>query len=227
MIKTKFFDYFDKVIFLTLSDSYERHKNIQNQINKFNIKNYHIYYSTKLPEIYLKCSRLFPSLKLEYYDNIEKYNKYIYANNFSVSINHLNIIKISYELGYNKILILEDDINFNEYEGDMYDKIIDYIPEDYDLLKFDNDDCFDTLQKKDLVKSPFVKMNKDNYNFHSNFYSLSRNGMKIYIDYLLKTTNLCEDLIFTELLRNTNINAYTINQKIISPLNIQSTILVN
>ena len=70
-------------------------------------------------------------------------------------------------------------------------------------------------------------MNKDNYNFYSNFYSLSRNGMKIYIDYLLKTTNLCEDLIFTELLRNTNINAYTINQKIISSLNIQSTILVN
>ena len=28
------------------------------------------------------------------------------------------------------------------------DKIIDYIPEDYDLLKFDNDDCFGTLQKK-------------------------------------------------------------------------------
>ena len=226
MIKTKFFDYFDKVIFLTLSDAYERHQNIQNQINRFNIKNYYIYYSTKLPNIYLKCSNLFPQLKTDYYEDIKKYNKYIYANNFSVSINHLNIIKIFYELGYNKILILEDDINLNEYDGSIYDKIIDYIPENYDLLKFNNDDYkYDDLQENDLINPIFIKMDENEPNYGSNFYALSRNGMKIYIDYLLETSNLCEDLIFTQLLKNTNIKGYTFNKKIISPLNIKSTIL--
>lgn len=223
------FNYFDKVIFLTLSDSYDRHKNIKYHINKFNIINSYIYYSTKLPEIYLKCSNLFPTLKSEYYDNMN--NKYVYANNFSVSINHLNIIKICYELGYKNILICEDDItliDYKEHNNLIYNTILENIPKDYDIIKFNND-CTkqEILNVNDLKQPIFHKLSYNNNitNYGTSFYALSRNGMKKYIDYLLITNELSEDLIFNRLLKNTNMNIYAMYKKITKQSDFESTIL--
>lgn len=218
----KFFDFFDKVIFLTLSNNYERHKNINNIINKFKIKNSYIYYSTKRPSIDLKCSTLFPQLKTDYYNAIELTNKYIYANNFNVSLNHFTIIKIAYELGYNNILICEDDVSF--IDSNLLDLLINKIDFDYDIIKFSDDTMIqetltlDYLNNEEILFNLFNKKSLPEHfcNLSSQCYALSRNGMKIYIDYVLSNEILCEDLIFKELIKNTDIKLYGSKYKLIT-----------
>ena len=46
-----------------------------------------------------------------------------------------SIIKETYELGYNNVLILEDDIQFNK-DLSLLRNTLNNIPEDYDILQF-------------------------------------------------------------------------------------------
>lgn len=230
-MKYDFFSQFDKTFFITLSSSKERIENVKNIINKYNINNSVIYYITKLPDIYLKCSSLFPSLKIKYYDDNTINNYYTYSNVFSCAINHLNIVKITYELGLNNILICEDDVNFIDYN--LLNKISKLIPNDYDIIKFANDGNPEKMKKIDENSinednNIFSKIILNDLNLSTMCYALSRSGMKKYIDYILKINDLyISDCIFNELLKyyNNNINIYRSNYYICPKKDFISTII--
>ena len=116
-------------------------------------------------------------------------------------IYHYNIIKTSYERGFNSILICEDDVNFIDNKNTILD-VFNRIPKDYDIIKFYNL-CDTDYFEKDLKITTYKKINYILQNRgglgSAMIYALSRNGMKIYIDYVETYGLMVSDDIFLPL----------------------------
>lgn len=90
------------------------------------------------------------------------------------------------DLGYENILILEDDIRFLKPE--LLNTLLDNMPEDFDILRFNGFSTsesaknFMNLYNQGIlyVKNPVTKL------WNAGCYGLSRKGMKYYIDYIDK-----------------------------------------
>ena len=101
-----------------------------------------------------------------------------------VGFAHYQCIKEAYELGFNHILILEND---NIFLKDLlkFDAILEDMPEDYDILFFDKIPQ-STTRYADAIKNRrvgtcYIDIDKDFYVL-ANCYALSRKGMKHVID---------------------------------------------
>lgn len=99
------------------------------------------------------------------------------------SMNHFKIAKISYELGYNRILILESDIRFLKDLNELY-FILTNEPEDSDVTLFDKmiwripKGVYDRVFENQIYLDYTEKYNLYTLAFSSAaFYSLSRKGM--------------------------------------------------
>jgi len=69
--------------------------------------------------------------------NITNHNLgYPYDNELAGALSHLNIIKKAKELNLKNVLILEDDVEFNENINETFDSFIKQIPEDWDSINF-------------------------------------------------------------------------------------------
>lgn len=64
-------------------------------------------------------------------------NKCVYNSVFNCFMGHYSCIKKSIELGYENILILEDDIRFLKDVGRIYE-ILSKTPKDYDIVMYDS-----------------------------------------------------------------------------------------
>ena len=117
--------------------------------------------------------------KIPHYKNIQEY---------SCAYEHYRIIKEAYLLGYDFILVLEDDIGFND-NIDEINKFLEHAPEDFDMLKlaYWNHDVKTGIYDNELTTYfdkgiYWVESNKHmRYGAHANIYSKS--GMKKYIEY--------------------------------------------
>jgi glycosyl transferase, family 25 len=117
--------YFDKIFYINLAKDVDRNNHILRQLEKFNITNFErfdaISYS-QVPEQYL-------------WRNFNKKDiKYI-TNSLGCKDSHLGIIKLAKQRGYKKVLILEDDIVFQQnphYILELNQAILN----DWDMLYF-------------------------------------------------------------------------------------------
>lgn len=229
LLYPSFFDSFDKVWFLTLSDSYERHQNIINTINKYKITNADIYYGVKNKNLYQIIGDNLETLHTDYYDYVQQTNQSIYSNVANTTTNHYNVIKISYDLGYNHILICEDDITF--IDNEFLNLIHNNLNFDYDIIKFVNDSHIEENNQynelKNLNNQLFKLVNKESEGvfLSSECYALSRSGMKKYIDFFNEGNIYPSDVIFYYLLKNININMYILKYNISKKSNYKSNIV--
>ena len=101
-----------------------------------------------------------------------------------VGFAHYQCIKEAYELGFNSVLILENDNIFLK-DLDKLGKILDDIPQDYDILLLDKIPAvsakYEEAIVKDKVNDSFIDIGKKFYVL-ANCYALSRKGMKHVID---------------------------------------------
>lgn len=131
-------------------------------------------YSTNMPSNIVYYERMngfeFPEHRLN--------ERYIH-----VTMTHYEVIKKSYELGYKRILILEDDILFLNDLNRIYD-MISNIPQEpgiilYDYIELDNIGDENDLFHKYNIKSEYY------HNLYSGLlsscYSLNRDGMQYMI----------------------------------------------
>lgn len=130
---------FDKIYCLHLVESDERKKGVLNEIKKIQLENeVNFWYTTKKP-INTIIGESISGLHTEFYDKVRKLvNPDIYGAVFDCAYNHYSIIKQAYLRGFNNILIIEDDIHFND-DITLLNNIIENIPQDYDVLKLFND----------------------------------------------------------------------------------------
>ena len=196
--------FFDKIYLINLERSKNRLNNIHIHLSKRNI----IYKKIKAVD-YKKIGQKF-----------KIYHKRFTIKEHACLLSHLNIIKEAKELGYKKILILEDDIIFHK-QIDKYINILEDIPKNWNLIYLgcgQRNGVNDVLKKK-----PFYLANKSRgtyaYGINENIYNylikiLSKgiNGIHYPIDLLLnkiqkikKSYVIYENLIISDV-SNSNIS---------------------
>ena len=117
---------------------------------------------------------------------------------FSCAIAHYSVIKQTYELGYENLLLMEDDIRFLKSLELIY-RIVDAIPEDFDYAQFERAKPYEMSMYDWLNLKNGKHVNKYWLPFTNSrgggCYAMSRKGMKHIIDemervFLSKTERL-------------------------------------
>jgi GR25 family glycosyltransferase involved in LPS biosynthesis len=120
--------YFDKIFYINLARDINRNNNILNQFEKFNITNFERIDATSCTEI--------PNKNL--WRNFNKTDDKYILGNLGNRASTLEVIKLSKQRNYNKILILEDDIEILEDPSFML-QVNENILNDWDILYFGGD----------------------------------------------------------------------------------------
>lgn len=175
---------FDKCYCLHLVEATDRYDNCVNQFNKLGILNQVDFWWTCKRSISTKVGNFLTELHTPFYNGIYKCNENVYSGVFNCSLEHYTIVKQSYLRGYNSILIIEDDIFFNE-DINYIEDIFNNLPEDYDVIKFYSMYVFNNYYIDQQNKISHVNKHFTNNIFgicSTKMYALSRNGMKMLIE---------------------------------------------
>lgn len=202
---------FEEIYCLHLVEDKNRYDSILNEINRIELENnIEFWYTSKKP-INNEIGDNLESLHTRYYDKRKLCNQGVYGSVFDCAYNHYSIIKQAYLRGVNSILILEDDIKFND-DNVIIKDIIDNMPNDYDVLKLYNTNNYNWGNKSIDCKNYFIKLDKTNfYNYSQSTlcYALSKKGMEVVINEYERSF-MASDLILDNIRSNDTINFYTL-----------------
>lgn len=180
-IKEKLKEYwetkYDKIycIFYT-GNKAKRLENLEKELDRVGIlhaNNFTYYYDVPSP------------FDVSMYENIKLYypqrdEKTLWIK--KLAMNHYRISKISYELGYNRILIFEDDIRFLKDLNELYNILINE-PENADITLFDKMIWRISKNIYNMVFGNQLYLDYSNFDLQTlafssaAFYGLSRKGM--------------------------------------------------
>lgn len=179
-----FKDFFERIVCINYIEAKDRRKNIVEQFESLGFD---------IPEFY----NAIPFKKIKLFNNI--FNELAYNTSPSLigcALSHYAVIKESYELGYQSVMIIEDDAVFLNDK----DKIIEYLenaPKDWNYLYLTPSFCgpipLKTLNAFNLCKDKWINLNDTDiptgYTSQIQYwwvssccYALDRIAMKLYID---------------------------------------------
>ena len=207
---------FDEVHCILSLGREDRMQNVKKVFNEYNIKDVHYTYTFNKP-IYKNIRNSYPSIVTPFYDSLNEKDHIIYNRVFDCALNHYNIIKSAYLRNLNNILVFEDDINF-VVNKNIVNKVIDLMPEDYDILKFYNGDDQLHLELTTENNIEYTKHFKLFYDFYSCvMVGYSRKGMKAYIDKIEENGIAACDIYYEHLIKENKINVYRLTSYFINP----------
>jgi GR25 family glycosyltransferase involved in LPS biosynthesis len=120
-------NFFDKIFYINLDKDIERNQNLLSQFKKFNITNFERISGVEFQEI--------PDKMYWRNFNLNALNEKYILGSMGCRASHKKIMDISMERGYNKILILEDDIFFTEDPNEILNKNLHQL-DSWDMLYF-------------------------------------------------------------------------------------------
>jgi hypothetical protein len=167
--------FFDKIYFLTFTEDKKRVDNVLSQIKKLGLEKeqYEINYTSRMPYSDL-CGRLLLGQSYERLGWIQFKNSF--AGVFNCATEHYKMIRNAFWLGYEKILICEDDANFVD-NVKFVEETFEKLPEKFGIVKFYYSD-YKRTSKEFGLRSVF------DYNdgIRSTLcYALDRDGMESYM----------------------------------------------
>lgn len=203
---------FDKIYCLHLVEAKERYKSVLKECNKINLENKVDFWYTSKKPINTTIGNNIQSLHDDYYNSVMRSNKNVYGACFDCAYNHYSIIKQAYIRGLNSILIIEDDICFNNNLS-LINNVINNIPEDYDVLKLYNT----VYNKRNKITSDFFELIDEHnykYYYHSTLcYALNRKGMEALINEY-ETNLVAADIALNNIRLNEDIKFYTLRKNL-------------
>lgn len=205
---------FDEIHCILTLDKPERVLNANKVFNDYNINNVKYTYAFDKP-IYRNIRESYKSLQDPFYENVYIKMKNVYDRAFDCALNHYNIIKGAYKRGLNNILVFEDDINFI-VNKDIFNKIIEQMPNDYDIIKFYNVSDEEYYNVTTEVK--YTKEFKENGSHSCIMVAYSNKGMKAYIDKIEDNGIAPCDIYYKNLIKENKINIYRLNSYFIKPI---------
>ena len=179
--------------------------------------------TNNLKELFNNCNfNIKYVIKHNYYNNVYKQLNFDFPGQLGCAISHYEIVNIAYNIGYDYIMICEDDITFNKEQ--LYE-FINNAPEDFDILQFYALDL--ELPQKSLIdknqllqlyndKIYWYKVTQECTRYGTVLYILNRNGMKYYLDRQNEQLNIADNPFLISY--NYNINHYIPTIKIISEI---------
>lgn len=140
-------DYFDKIYVLSLKRNIDRRILIAERLNKVGIDF----------EFFDACDGQVLNHLWKKLDN----SHFTTQNYVACSISHLSIYNDAISRGFNRVLILEDDIKPHKDIQNLFNTFKSQIPEDYDLLYLGwiplNDDC--SMWTYEVINDRFISPN--------------------------------------------------------------------
>lgn len=103
-------NYFDKVFYINLKKDTDRNQNMINQFNQFGITNYERFEGVEPTQGY-ELDLNSESVKYSIRNFIKNDYRYVLGTYYCRK-SHLEVIKLSHQRGYKRVLILEDDVIF-------------------------------------------------------------------------------------------------------------------
>ena len=207
---------FDEIHCILTLEKQERILNVNKVFNDYNIQNVIFTYTFDKP-IYRNIRESYPSLQDSIYEYYYDKNKNIYNRAFDCALNHYNIIKSSYKRGLKHILIFEDDINF-VVNKDIFNRIIQNMPNDYDIIKFYNVQDEEKYELTNEENIKYIKdIQKDDLLHSCIMVAYSNKGMKKYIDMIEENGIAACDIYYKNINIENDINIYRLNSYFILP----------
>lgn len=224
--------YFDKIYIINYIEADKRRENIKNQFDKY-FPNDIFEYMHGMPFNKIKSMEV-------YLKELVKPMRYGvgHISGFGCALSHYSAIKSAYELGYNSILLLEDDIIIRD-NIDLVFEYLDSIPEDWNYLYFTP--CFTkhTINVPDLnlfktIKSKWINLKEFSVglNFEegtrkpcgwvsSGAYAMDRKAMELYIKIFEHTPIVNSDMLeyFYHNISQSPLNMYTTKERLFATNN--------
>lgn len=181
---------FDKIYCLQLAENKNRHKKNVAEFEKVGILD-QIEYWWAVKRPFLKdVTKIQPNLICDFYDTWTKYNSMTYANVANCAIEHYSIVKQAYERGFERILIIEDDVEF-KISAAKLEIVMSNTPSDFDLIAYQNgwrrnykNHTYLVANDENLAKYRHIKEDISEWRQNGTvMYAISRNMMKFVIDY--------------------------------------------
>lgn len=206
---------FDKIFFITLADDKDRVENVKKQIDKLGIQDKsEIKYNCIDPYNYI-CGKLL--MDDVYYLSRPNSLGAVFGSTYT----HYNIIKTSYLLGLNNILICEDDVNFCD-DLNLIEETFNNLPKDYCCVKFHTSGhVWGSIKyENDLPNQEYFKDNFDYKCMSVLCYALDRNGMEKFIN-AYENKFRAADVLLIDFMND----IYCIKKQIIIDPNMESNIV--
>lgn len=169
-------DMFDRIFIVHLAGT-NRLENINRQLDYLNLVNdpfVYIHYSAR--SSISQC--LYDAYTVKYIPRDPLYK----SSTFGCTLDHYNIWQISLQLGYENILVLEDDAHILRDLERVEDILVDR-PASYDVIQYDYTlrDRHVELRRRlnDYQSSSYIKLEKEDNCWMSDAYALSCRGMKL------------------------------------------------
>jgi GR25 family glycosyltransferase involved in LPS biosynthesis len=214
---------FEKIYCLHLAENKDRYYVLKKQFEDLDIND--------KVEIWWTCKRnvsnhvgnMIPTLRDGFYDDVFRRNPHVYGNVFNCSFEHYTIIKQAYLRGFKNILILEDDVLFQQ-DKTKIENVFKEMPDDWDIIRFHttidaygrSGDLSEFEEYKHGDKIPeFMCTNRGDILFHSTTcYALNQKGMKALIDEYDIFFGAA-DVVLNRLKNNPNIKFYHLTKNIL------------
>ena len=208
---------FDKIYVVSLITNKIRQEFIKYQFNELNIKYEFIYGSD------------FYNIKNDGNNNLIKYpnvwNEKYFKNmpnaniskDFGCTLTHYNAVLQAYELGYENVLIIEDDICFIKDKKLIY-TYLNNIPEDADFITWDfRFECLD-YAKEHIINVKNINRNNLWYKIDNNydiigglmFGLMNRETMEVYLNNQHESLNMSDHV--NGIFNNATVNRYIATQ---------------
>ena len=175
-------DSFGHIYVLTMSNRKERRELMMHQFNALNIplpdtdSRIRWFYGTPFP---------YNSIIADAFNRSKK-GRFTKPNEYDCSRNHYSMIKICYDLGYERVLIFEDDVLFLK-DINIWNDYLKNIPEDFDIIQgsgFTADKRIQEYISNANSKKQYWFKHKNVGLWNTAFYALSRRGMEFYLTFM-------------------------------------------
>lgn len=99
---------------------------------------------------------------------------------FDLYLNHLSIMSLSLSLGYDRVLVLEDDFHSLKDLNKIND-YLDNMPDEYDLIQYDYTLAETNKSIMDNADEYYIKRKNGQRLWATSAYAVSRRGMDMYL----------------------------------------------
>ena len=187
---------FKKTYYLHLIENKIRYKYINDTINRLNIENIDIYYTTAVNPLQNIIGDILENTRI-----MEFWNDCNQGNCLSNFVSIYKLIKIAYYKNYDSICIFEDDIIFDLDKKDLIIDTLNNIPDDWECLRIHTtagSNITNEINDNNLsYENPTVNHNWCLYNKYykgingTNCFALKRNAM---FGYIKMCENICHPI---------------------------------
>lgn len=132
-----------------------------------------------------KCEALFDKVKIQV-ERFSAIDKNSIVNNSKITngqlaclYSHYNVVQTAKNFGYSKILILEDDVVFEENIDEIFKQSIDDIPEDWNMLYFGGNHLHGLNHVKNNVYKTIYSLATHAYGIKNSFYDTILSKLKL------------------------------------------------